>query len=191
MIRAIGLAAALAAFGCGGGSGGSGGSGGTGGGGTAGSGGGGGSASVADLATPVDMTSTDGFCGGHSCSGGQTCCIVGMTPMCMSSCPDGGLSAQCAKPSDCPSATDACCITISNYTPTSVACTAGSACAPSISAQGSGLDRACVNSADCTDNGGGSGLPDCCTSVATGQHVCFSTSILMLVPSLASSFTCP
>jgi hypothetical protein len=190
MIRVITLVAALAALGCGGSSGG-GGNGGSGGSGGSGGAGGGGPMSIQDLALPADLASPPGFCGGVSCTGGKTCCIIGMTPMCMTSCPDGGLSAECQQPSDCPGATDACCITISNYTPTSIACTAGAQCAPAISAQGSGLDRACVNSADCTDNGGGTSLPDCCTSVATGQHVCFSSSILMLVPSLASSFTCP
>jgi hypothetical protein len=56
---------------------------------------------------------------------------------------------------------------------------------------GSGTDRACVADTDCTDNGGGMNLPDCCTSTQSGQHVCFSKAYLMAVPQLASYFTCP
>lgn len=176
----------LAVVGCGGDGGGSGngGSGGTGGGGTGGNG-------VSDLAMPADMSSPPGFCGGKSCTGGTTCCVVGGMPSCMSSCPDGGLSAQCQKPSDCPGATDACCITVANYMPTSVTCTAGAQCVPNISAQGAGQDRACVTDTDCTDNGGGMGLPDCCTSVQSGQHVCFSKALLGLSTQLQMLFTCP
>lgn len=189
MIRSLVLVLALAAVGCGNSSpGGGGGSGGTGGGGSGGSGGGSG---AADLSMPADLASAPGFCGGKSCTGGTTCCIVGGTPSCTSSCPDGGLTAQCQKPTDCPGATDACCITIANYMPTAVMCTQGSQCAPNISAQGAGQDRACVTATDCTDNGGGNNLPDCCTSTASGQHVCFSKAILMAVPSLNQQFTCP
>ena len=183
------LVLVLAVVGCGGDGGGSGGggSGGTGGGGTGGTGGNG----VSDLATPADMSSPPGFCGGKTCTGGTTCCVVGGTPSCMSSCPDGGLSAQCQKPSDCPGASDACCITVANYMPTSVMCTAGAQCVPNISAQGAGQDRACVSDTDCTDNGGGMGLPDCCTSVQSGQHVCFSKALLGLSTQLQMLFTCP
>ena len=194
MIRTFTLAfaAILATSGCGGDSpGGGGGSGGTGGGGSAGSGGGGGSGSVSDLAMPADMSMAGGFCGGTTCTGGTTCCVVGGQPSCMSSCPDGGLSAQCQTPSDCPGTAKACCITIANYMPTSVMCTDGSACAPMISAQGQGQDRACVTATDCTDNGGGMSLPDCCTSTQSGQHVCFSKAYLMAFPQLGSYFTCP
>jgi hypothetical protein len=180
------LVAAMAAVGCGSSTTGTGGNGGGGG-----TGGGGGSGSVADLAVPADMAQPPGFCGGVTCTGGTTCCVVGGTPMCSSSCPDGGLSAQCQKPSDCPGATAACCITIANYMPTSVMCTDGSQCVPNISAGGAGKDRACVTANDCTDNGGGMGLPDCCTSTQSSQHVCFSKALLMAVPQLASYFTCP
>ncbi|HWE30514.1 MAG TPA: hypothetical protein VHB97_21050, partial [Polyangia bacterium] len=182
MIRRIFLVLALAAAGCGGGSpgGGNGGSGGTGGGGTGGTGGGSGAA--ADLAMPADMATGGGFCGGATCGGGTTCCVVGGTPSCMSSCPDGGLSAQCQKPSDCPGATAACCITINNYQPQSVMCSEGSQCMPNISIGGMGQDRACVTTTDCTDNMGGTSLPDCCTSTQSGQHVCFSKSLLMMYP---------
>ncbi|HEX9103655.1 MAG TPA: hypothetical protein VF997_15700, partial [Polyangia bacterium] len=92
---------------------------------------------------------------------------------------------------DCTGVAQACCITVANYMPTSVMCTDGAQCMPNISAQGAGKDRACVTATDCTDNGGGTGLPDCCTSTASGQHVCFSKAILAAVPSLAQQFTCP
>ena len=127
----------------------------------------------------------NGFCGGVTCTGGTSCCVVGGTPSCMSSCPDGGLAAQCSKPSDCPNATDACCITIANYMPTTVMCTPGSMCAPTIMATGNGTDRACVTATDCTDNSGGTALPDCCTSTQSGQHVCFSKSLLTTVSAAA------
>jgi len=180
------LAATLAVGGCGSSSTGiRGGSGGGGGGGS------GGNGSVADLAMPADMAQPPGFCGGVTCTGGTSCCIIGSQPMCMSSCPDGGLSAQCQKPSDCPGATDACCITIANYMPTSVMCTAGNQCAPNISAQGEGKDRACVTDNDCTDNGGGTSLPDCCTSTQSSQKVCFSKALLGAVTQLQMYFTCP
>ncbi len=186
MIRPIALVLALAALGCGNSSpgGGSGGSGGT---------GGGGSSSAADLAMPADMSSAGGFCGGQTCMGGTTCCVVGGTPMCMGSCPDGGLSAQCQKPSDCPGVAQACCITVANYMPTAVMCTAGAQCVPNLTAQGAGQDRACVTSADCTDNTGTmmSSLPDCCTSTQSGQHVCFSKTLLGLSTQLQMLFTCP
>jgi hypothetical protein len=150
-------------------------------------------APIADLAQGPDLTPTQGgFCGGVTCTGSTSCCVTGMTPMCSSSCPDGGFVAKCQKPADCPGATDACCITVANYMPTAVTCTAGSQCVPAISAQGQGQDRACVTSADCTDNGASSTqLPDCCTSKSTGQHICFSTAILAAVPSLQQQFTCP
>jgi hypothetical protein len=184
MIRTFALVLVVAAAGCG--------SSGvpTGGGGSAGTGGGGGS--EADLAVPVDMAQPPGFCGGVTCTGGKTCCAVGgANPMCMTSCPDGGLSAQCSKPSDCPGATAACCITIANYMPTAVMCSDGPQCMPNISAGGSGKDRACVTSNDCTDNGGGMNLPDCCTSTQSSQHVCFSKALLTSFPQLAQYFTCP
>jgi hypothetical protein len=162
-----------------------GGAGGGGGGGSAGGGGGGGG-------SISDMSSSGGFCGGQTCTGGTSCCIVGMTPMCSSSCPDGGFTAECQKPSDCPSAMGACCIAISNYMPTSVTCKANAQCVPAIMPNGMGTDRACVTASDCTDNGtNGTSLPDCCTSVSSGQHVCFSKAYLMAVPSLQQQFTCP
>ncbi len=192
MIRRIALVLVLAAAGCGSSSspgGGSGAAGGTGGGGSAGTGGNGGN----DLAMSVgDMAQPPGFCGGVACTGGTTCCIVNGTPTCSSSCPDGGLMAQCQKPSDCAGAAQACCIVVSTYMPQSVSCTAGSQCVPSLTAQGAGMDRACVTSADCTDNGASSTqLPDCCTSTASGQHVCFSKAIWGVVPSLNQQFTGP
>jgi hypothetical protein len=55
-----------------------------------------------------------------------------------------------------------------------------------------GKDRACVTNTDCTDNGGsGTMLPECCTSKASAQHVCFSSTILAAVPSLQQQFSCP
>jgi hypothetical protein len=151
------------------------------------------SGSSADLSQPPDLSNAaGGFCGGVTCTGGTSCCVVNGTPSCTSSCPDGGFVAQCQKPADCPGATDACCITINNYNPQSVMCTAGNQCVPAISAQGAGKDRACVTASDCTDNGAsGTMLPDCCTSKASGQHVCFSTGILAAVPSLQQQFSCP
>ena len=128
MIRQLLLVLALAVAGCGGDTGGAGGSGGTGGGGSGGTGGGGGTSAPQDLATPADMTVANGFCGGTTCTGGTTCCAFNGTLSCMASCPDGGLSAQCQKPTDCPGgATAACCITIANYMPSSVACSTGDA----------------------------------------------------------------
>ena len=191
MIRPVLLALAVVISGCGSSTpGGSGGSGGTGGGGSAGSGGGGGSA-AADLSMPADMAMS-GFCGGTTCTGGTTCCAFNGTLSCMTSCPDGGLSAQCQKPSDCPGATAACCITIANYMPSSVMCVSdGTTCAPNITPQGTGKDRACVTATDCTDNGGGMNLPDCCTSTQSGQHVCFSKAYLTMFPQLMTYFTCP
>ena len=186
MIRTFTLAfaAILTVSGCGGDSpGGGGGSGCT--------GGGGGTGSVADLAMPADLAQPPGFCGGVSCTGGTSCCVVGGTPSCMTSCPDGGLSAQCQKPTDCPGATAACCITIANYMPSSVMCSDGNQCVPNISAGGTGKDRACVTANDCTDNGGGMGLPDCCVSTQSSQKVCFSKALLMSFPQLANYFTCP
>ena len=192
MIRRVLLILALAAVGCGSSSpGGGGGAGGTGGGGTGGTGGGGGSSSPDDLAMPADMSAANGFCGGTTCTGGTTCCAFNGTLSCMGTCPDGGLSAQCQKPGDCPGAAAACCITIANYMPSSVMCSTGQLCVPNIMASGSGTDRACVADTDCTDNGGGMNLPDCCTSTQSGQHVCFSKAYLMAVPQLASYFTCP
>ncbi|MCU1277828.1 MAG: hypothetical protein JWM53_1374 [bacterium] len=151
--------------------------------------------SIADLAQVPgpDLTPAPaGFCGGVTCTGGTTCCVVGGTPSCTSSCPDGGLVAECQKPTDCAGATSACCITVNNYNPQSVKCSPGNQCVPAISAQGSGQDRACVTSTDCTDNGAsGTMLPDCCTSKASGQHVCFSMSLLTSIPSLQQQFSCP
>jgi hypothetical protein len=54
-----------------------------------------------------------------------------------------------------------------------------------------GKDRACVTANDCTDNGGGMSLPDCCTSTQSSQHVCFSKALLTSFPQLAQYFTCP
>jgi hypothetical protein len=131
------------------------------------------------------------MCGNMTCGAGTQCCIVGTTPTCSSSCPDGGFTASCKAPADCGSG-EACCITISSYVPQSVKCTAGNQCVPAISAQGMGLDRACVTDQDCTDNGAsGTTLPNCCTSKASGQRVCFSSSLLITIPSLQQQFSCP
>jgi len=64
-------------------------------------------------------------------------------------------------------------------------------CVPNISAGGTGKDRACVTANDCTDIGGGMGLPDCCVSTQSSQKVCFSKALLMSFPQLANYFTCP
>lgn len=196
MIRRIAFVVILAVAGCGSSSspgGGSGGSGGTGGGGSGGSGSGGnGSGADLAMASIADMAQPPGFCGGVACTGGQTCCIMNGTPTCSSSCPDGGLTASCQKPSDCTGAAQACCIMVNNYMPQSVMCTAGSQCIPALTAQGGGTDRACTVDADCTNNGASATqLPDCCTSTASGQHVCFSKAILGVVPQLNQQFTCP
>src|SRR5262249_8154280 len=153
----------------------------------------GGNGAHADLAMPADMASpAGGFCGGMTCTGNTSCCVINGTPSCTSSCPAGGFVAKCQKPADCPGATDACCITVSNFTPQSVMCTPGNQCVPAISAQGSGTDRACVTSHDCTDNGASATmLPDCCTSKATGQHICFSAALLTTFPQLQQQFSCP
>jgi hypothetical protein len=196
MIRRIFLVLALAAVGCGssspGGGGGAGGTGGGGTGGTGGGGGGGGGTGAADLAMPADMTAANGFCGGTTCTGGTTCCAFNGTLSCMASCPDGGLSAECQKPTDCPGAAPACCITIANYMPSSVKCSTEQQCVPNIMATGTGTDRACVTATDCTENGGGMSLPDCCTSTQSSQHICFSKSLLAMFPTqLGPYFTCP
>src|SRR5262249_860799 len=107
-------------------------------------------------------------------------------------CPDGGFTAECQKPSDCSGAMSACCITVANYAPTKVACEAPASCVPALMINGSGSDRACVTTADCTGNGtNGTTLPDCCLSTATGQHICFSKTLAMSSAQLMAAFNCP
>lgn len=179
MIRSIALFLALCAAGCGSSS--------PGGGGDGGSGGGGG---AADLAMPADLANAFS-CGSSVCSGGQKCCVSGMTPMCAASCGDGGFQAQCNGPANCGG--NPCCITIgAGFTVESVLCTASpTACPPMVSpSTQSGMDRACHVDGDCTSGVSGTPqLPDCCTNTQTMQKVCFNKGYLGL-PGI-KGWTCP
>jgi hypothetical protein len=148
-----------------------------------------------DLAPPpgdlayAPLVDGGGFkCGTASCGGGNVCCVVGTTPMCQSSCPDGGFVAQCRGPQDCGG--NPCCVTLqNNYSIHDVSCAhAQTDCVPSVdTTTGSGQDRACNVDGDCTAGAPGTNLPNCCTNSSTGQHVCFNRLALVLVP----GFTCP
>ncbi len=161
-----------------------------GGGGNAGGGGGGGSTST-DMAT---LGTGSFMCGAMSCGAGTQCCIVGTTPSCETACPDGGIPAACAAPSDC-KAGSACCVSATtSFTVEGIACEAYASCVPH--ADPSGIQtRACSQNSDCTTTDGtstsnnGTAFPTCCTNVQTQQHVCLSQEALLLLP--ANSFTCP
>jgi hypothetical protein len=185
------LAAAVA--GCGGGSGGNNGGGGGGGGdgdmAKTGTGGNGSDLSVAHV--PADMSSggNGGFvCGAQTCGAGTQCCVVGTTPMCSSSCPDGGFVASCSQPSEC-STGSACCLT-ATATPfgvESVACKPVASCVPSYNVlSGTILTRACVADSDCTDNNTNHTMfGSCCTEATTGRKACFSKTLA------GNGWTCP
>jgi hypothetical protein len=142
-----------------------------------------------DMAT---LGSGSFMCGTMSCGAGTECCVVGATATCASSCPDGGVTASCAKPSDC-AAGAACCIsaTAAGAVQT-IACAEYAACIPAASTSGI-LTRACTQDSDCTTTGNGSGsngtsYPTCCTNIATQQHVCLSKAGVILTQ---GAFTCP
>jgi hypothetical protein len=189
MIRWMSLLVVVAAIACGSSSPrGGGGSGGTGGGGSGGTGGSGGSG-PADLSMPVDLANAFS-CGNTVCGGSEKCCVIGMTPTCATSCPDGGFEAQCNGPANCGG--NPCCITIgSGFTVEGVECGASaSACPPMVNATTqSGTDRACHVDADCVAGlpaMPAPQLPDCCTNTATMQHVCFTKAAVAL-----GGWTCP
>jgi hypothetical protein len=178
----------FAAVGCGSSSGPGGGNGGNG-------GNGGGAADMAipvvDLAPPPPDLTNAFMCGSTTCGPGQQCCVTNATPMCATSCPDGGFTAECKGPENCGG--NPCCITIGNgFQVKSVACTqAASACPPMIMLQTqSGQDRACKVDADCTSGVAMPQLPDCCTNKMTMQHVCFNKTYLQ-IPQVAMGWTCP
>jgi hypothetical protein len=148
---------------------------------------------AADLLAPADLAYTppsDGgtfTCGTMTCGAGTRCCVVGSTPSCMSSCPDGGFFAECTGPADCGG--NPCCITIgAGFTVQSVLCTtSATACPPMVDATTqSGHDRACHVDGDCTSGVTNPQLPDCCTNTATKQHVCFNKQALAI-----GGWTCP
>jgi hypothetical protein len=124
-------------------------------------------------------------CGSMSCGVGTQCCVQGMTPSCVSSCPDAGFVAECRGPANCGG--NACCITLQKWYPQAVTCTTSRTdCAPNVNSKGNGQDRACQVDADCRDGVSSSQLPDCCTNTQTGQKVCFNKAGLFI-----GGFTCP
>lgn len=153
-----------------------------------------GPAATPDLGHAGDLaylppTDGGGFqCGNMTCGGGTRCCVQGTTPMCMTSCPDGGFIAECDGPEDCGG--NPCCITINaGFSVGGVLCGASATdCPPAVDPNTqSGKDRACHVDGDCAAGAPGTMLPDCCTNSATGQHVCFNKSLVGLVP----GWTCP
>jgi len=185
------LAAAVA--GCGGSGGGNNdGGGGSGGGDMAKAGtGGNGSGDMSVAHGPSDMSSGGhgGFvCGSQTCGAGTQCCVVGTTPMCSNSCPDGGFVASCSAPSECSSGS-ACCITAkaSPFGVESISCKAAASCVPAVNA-GTGvvLTRACVTDSDCTDNNTNQTMfGSCCKEMTTGRNACFSKLLA------GTAWTCP
>ena len=166
--------------------------------GTADSGGGGQdlSASAQDLTTggQPDLTSkpltdmaytpsTDGgpfTCGGagNCAAQGKMCCVSAGGPACMTSCADGGFPVQCSGPEFCGG--DPCCVTVTNGSPTSVACTTDpKACMPNFNfSTFSGMTRACHADVDCTAGGITTNYPDCCTVTGSnGQRICFNKAV--------------
>jgi hypothetical protein len=112
--------------------------------------------------------------------------VTGTTPACATSCGDGGFVAQCSGPENCGG--NPCCITTVKFAVHDVSCgTSASSCSPSVDAMGTGQDRACHVSADCTASAPGTNLPDCCTNTTTMQHVCFNKGLVGVV----MGFTCP
>lgn len=157
------------------------------------SGGGSSSGSSADLAQvgdsatdPMDMAQSKGggfMCGSMSCAPGTSCCVVGMTPSCSTSCPDGGFVASCAGPQDCQTGSSCCIAFGDNFSVQSVMCAPMASCVPTVSASGSGMDRACQTDSDCTDDGKGGNngtyWKNCCTNTTTNQHVCFNATVMV------------
>ena len=174
----------------GGSAGGSGGGGGGNAGGSGGSAGGGGTTST-DMAS---LGNGNFMCGAMSCGAGTQCCIVGTTPSCEASCPDGGIPAACAGPSDC-KAGSACCVSATTtFQVEGIACATYASCVPHADTGGI-QTRACAQDSDCTTTDGtatsnnNTQFPTCCTNVQTQQHVCVSKDALLLLP--PNSFTCP
>jgi hypothetical protein len=153
-------------------------------------GGGGGVSGSTDMAS---LGSGSFMCDTMSCGAGTECCIVGTTPTCASSCPDGGVTASCAKPSDC-AAGAACCVSATSAAVVeTIACAEYATCIPAASSSGI-KTRACTQDSDCTTTGtaGGSNntmYPTCCTNTATQQHVCLSTLAVGIIGK--GAFTCP
>jgi hypothetical protein len=192
MTKAIIVSLAVAIIGCGGsnggGSAGSGGGGGTGSGGSGGTGVGGNGSDDMAMSLPHDMAHGGSFmCGSMSCAPGTECCVVGTTPSCASSCPDGGVVVSCSGPADC--SNGACCIKIgANFSVHTVECTPYDQCVPNVTLAG-GVDRACVTDSDCTTDGKGGNdgtmFKDCCTNTQLGRKACFSKALGL------PGWTCP
>lgn len=150
-----------------------------------------------DLVSGADIAynpPTDGGpfqCGNVSCGNGTRCCVFNGAPMCATSCPDGGFTAECKGPENCGG--NPCCITIgSGFQVQSVTCTMHPTdCPPMVSATTqSGMDRACRVDGDCTSGVMNASLPDCCTNKMTSQKTCFNKGYLA-VPAIAAQWSCP